>query len=118
MNQADAHAWLTARLRPDVDPTLTTIEVADLVASARVEDVDGNAVGSEEWVPTYGIRNLHIALVDGWRMKAAEASMRFDFTTDGQQFRRSQVADACERQADMWRRRIAGSVTMKDWRAD
>lgn len=60
-----------------------------------------------EWAPTW---DLNYAAELAWEQKAAKAAGRFDFTTDGQTFRRAQVLANCERMAARFRRKRAGSA--------
>lgn len=59
------------------------------------------------WAPTY---NLDLAAMFAWEAKAAVASSRYTFTTDGQQFQRAQVAATCMAMADRYRRRLSTST--------
>lgn len=90
----------TAATQPEW-PDLT----GDLVTGRLIDD--GSAswqdVGSE-WAPTY---DLNYGAAEGWRLKASLAAGRYDFTTDGQTFRRAQVLNNCQSMERMYRRRIA-----------
>lgn len=59
------------------------------------------------WAPTWDLR---AAAREGWRRKAAKASSMYDFTTDGQTFRRSMTFAQCMQMADQFRPRGLGSV--------
>ena len=59
------------------------------------------------WVPTW---DLNAAAAAGWELKAAKAAGRFDFTTDGQVFQRSQTVAQCNQMAGIYRRRTATSA--------
>jgi hypothetical protein len=63
-----------------------------------------------EWAPTY---DLDFAAMLAWERKAAIATSRYDFTTDGQTFRRGQVAAACREQAERYRRRRSGTTRVE-----
>lgn len=56
---------------------------------------DGSVIwidSGTEWLPTW---DLEAAAGAGWRLKAAKAAGRFDYTDEGQSFSRSQVVRAC-----------------------
>jgi hypothetical protein len=55
------------------------------------------------WSPTW---DLHAAAAEGWELKASKAAGRFDFTTDGQTFRRGQIISHCQQMARTHRRRV------------
>lgn len=79
-----------------------------LAATAR-RVTDGDVVWEDvgsEWAPTY---DLNAAAAEGWRWKAAKASGRFGFQTDGQSFERQQVAARCLEMAATYERRAPGS---------
>lgn len=57
------------------------------------------------WAPTW---DLNAAAAEGWRIKAGRAAGRFNFTTDGQTFARSQVIAHCRAQERSYRRKIVG----------
>ena len=72
--------------------------------------VDGSVVWSDAgtaWTPTW---DLDAAAAEGWRVKASKVAGRFDFTTDGQNFQRSQVAAHCRQMERMFRRKISSGV--------
>ena len=71
---------------------------------------DGGVVWADNgtmWAPTW---NLNLAAMLAWERKAAIASSRYTFTTDGQQFQRAQVAASCLAMADRYRRRLSMST--------
>lgn len=93
---------------PEDDPTLSEADLASLIEEhARTVDEDDNEPSSDDWTPTYGVTGVYIAIAAAWDLKASKAAGRFDFTTDGQQFRRSQVVDHCQAMADRYRRKAA-----------
>lgn len=61
------------------------------------------------WTPTY---DIHAAAAAGCLLKSSKASSRFDFTTDGQTFNRSQVAAHWRHMASEYRRRGARAVSV------
>ena len=77
----------------------------------RITVADGGVVWADNgtaWRPTW---NLNRAAVRGWELKAGKATSRYNFATDDQRFERAQVAASCREQADMYRRRLLGSIT-------
>jgi hypothetical protein len=91
----------------DQVPTLTPVQVLDLVAMAARRDASGVAPGDTDWSPTY---DLNAAAAEGWRWKAAAVAGSFDFVTDSQRFDRSQVVAMCLQMSDRYRRRILASI--------
>src|SRR5688500_13247756 len=73
-------------------PALTGAATGATVVDGTVEweDVGG------PWAPTW---DLNDAVARGWELKAGKAAEDFEFTTDGQTFRRQQLIDHCERMA-------------------
>jgi hypothetical protein len=72
--------------------------------------VDGTVTWGDAgaaWAPTW---DLAAGAVEGWEQKAALASGRFEFTTDGQTFRGQQVVAHCQAQADRYRRKMGAAV--------
>lgn len=60
---------------------------------SRVHDNDVRWVDNGgPWAETYDLR---AAAYQGWRLKASKASGRFDFVTDGQDFKRSMTYAQC-----------------------
>lgn len=59
------------------------------------------------WTPTW---DLNSAAALGWEAKAALAAGRYDFTTDGQTFRRGQIIAHCQTMAQTFRRKTAASA--------
>ncbi len=110
MNHAAAEYRFEAYCPPCRDPELTPDQVVIALEEAAAPDADGNPPSAVEWTPTYDTQGVWRAIVRGWEMKAANVADRFDFTTDGQTFRRSQVIDHCEAMAGRYRRKLAQSV--------
>ena len=106
MNQAEALAYISDNLEPDSDPVLSPDEVLSLLPLAVVNDTDGNCPTAAAWTPTYDRLGCARAIAEGWMKKRAKAIGRFDFTTDGQMFRRSQTLDQIEAQRRLWARRV------------
>ena len=74
---------------------------------------DGTVVwldAGSEWAPTW---DLNYAAELGWEMKAGRAAGRFDFTTDGQTFRRGQVITNCQQMAARFRRKRASNAPVE-----
>lgn len=109
MNAAQALAFITARLHPEADPVLDVAELVELLDEARAEDDDGNKPTDAEWTPTYSKVGCYRAIAEGWTMKHGKAVGRFEFTTDGQTFRRQQTLDHCEEQRRRWQAKVQSS---------
>jgi hypothetical protein len=106
----EAAAWL--RIREDTSasapPSLTDDEVESLVSFARRSDRYGLAPSDDGWTPTY---NLNAAIARGWRIKAGKVAGKFDFSTDGQAFSRSQQHQMCLEMADRYARKANGTIS-------
>jgi hypothetical protein len=106
VNQPEALAYITDNLLPDNDPVLSPDEVVSLLDLAKVADADGNTPDLAAWTPTYDRRGCARAIAEGWMRKRGKAVGRFEFTTDGQTFRRQQILDQIEHQRRLWARRV------------
>lgn len=110
MDLATATARVTIYARTDEEPTLTAGEVTTLLDdNAQTVDADEVLPSEEGWVPTYSRGGAFKAVAEAWRLKAARLVGDFDFTTDGQQFRRSQKSDHCLRMEALYRRKAHSS---------
>jgi hypothetical protein len=93
----------------DEDPMLDDAEIGDLLAMSKLADSAGRAPSDTSWSPTW---DLNRGAAEGWRWKAAKVATRFDFTTDGQDFKRSQAYQACLEMAKRYSRKIHGTITV------
>lgn len=109
MNAAEALAYIVTRLHPDDDPALDANDVASLLALAAVPDADCLAPSDDDWAPTYHVVGCYRAIAEGWAIKRGKAVGRYDFTTDGQQFRRSQVRDQIDHEHRRWLAKVQSS---------
>jgi len=107
MSENEARTRLQTMTASSKEPTLTEAELGLLVASAKRADRDGLPPSDAAWTPTW---DLNAAAAEGWRWKAAKAAADFDFSEDGQSFKRSQMVAACERMADLYGRRVIGTL--------
>lgn len=107
MNASDATSFIENRLLPDLDPALPagTIE-SDLLPMAATCDTDGIEPDGDDWTPTYSVRGCYRAIAEGYTIKYGLAVGRFEFTTDGQTFRRQQTLDQLEHQRKMYARKV------------
>jgi len=110
VNRSEALTRIRALCPPELDPELTIEQQDECLRAAGVADDEGVVPTDEDWTPTYSpVGVLRGALV-GWRMKRANASNRFEFSTDGQMFRPQQVLDNIDGQISDLRRQLARSV--------
>ena len=109
MNAPEALAFIVAHLDPDADPVLDTHTVALLLPLAAVVDVDGYRPSDDQWTPTYSTTGCYRAIARGWTIKRGKAVGRYDFTTDGQTFNRSQLLDHIEHQRKLYARLVQTS---------
>jgi hypothetical protein len=109
VNAAEALAYITRRLHPDDHPALDAGDVASLLELAAVVDDDGLCPSDADWTPTYGVPGVYRAIAEGWAMKRGKVVGHFDFTTDGQMFRRSQTSDHIDAEERKWRAKVQSS---------
>lgn len=107
MTEAEAQARLERMTEATSEPVLTADDITDCLAMSRLVDADGLPPTDPNWTPTF---DLNRGAAEGWRRKAGKLAMRFDFSTDGQDFKRSQAVAHCERMAQQYRRKIVASV--------
>ena len=111
MNGAQALGFITARLHPDDDPALDPSTLLDLLALAATSDPDGNTPDATGWTPTYTVRGCYVAIAEGWGLKRGRTVGRFEFTTDGQTFRRQQVHDQIDFEHRRWLAKVQSCVS-------
>lgn len=92
------------------EPTLTDQQIDRCLAFAATVDAAGRSPDDPEWEPTYSTRGIYLAAREAWTIKKARAANRFDFATDGQMFRRSQVADHCDEMIRRMNSKLAASA--------
>lgn len=109
MNQQSALRFISDRLHPDDDPILDPDTVVSLLEHARAVDTNDRPPSDANWIPTYSRTGCYRALAEGWAMKRDKVAGRFDFLTDGQNFRRSQMWDHCEAARQRWQARVQSS---------
>lgn len=107
MTEAEAQARLERMTANTVEPTLDAAEITDLLSMSRLCDAAGLAPTATGWAPTF---DLSRGAAEGWRWKAAKVSPSFTFSTDGQQFTRSQIYDHCIAQAAEYAKKIHSSI--------
>ena len=107
MTEAEALARLKRMTDADSEPVLTADDVTDCLAMSKLVDSNGLAPSDASWTPTW---DLNRGAAEGWRRKAGRLAMRFQFSTDGQEFHREQAVAHCERMAEQYRRKIISSV--------
>ena len=76
-------------------------------ASVTVDGVEYTGTDDGVWTPTY---DLFAAAAEGWRWKAGKISDAFDFSTDQQNFQRSQMVAQCMKMAAFYDARAGTSV--------
>ena len=109
MTQGEALVRLQRMLAYDQEPTLTDSEVSALLSACRVADTSGLAPSDTSWTPTW---DLNRGAAEGWRWKAGKVAGRFDFSTDGQSFHRSQMAEMCEPMVKQYARKVTSNVVL------
>lgn len=110
MTEAEALDRLKRMTDADSEPALAIDDVADCLAMSKLVDAAGLAPSDPAWTPTW---DLNRGAAEGWRRKAGKLAMRFDFSSDGQTFHRSQAVAHCERMAKQYRRRIMAAIPVR-----
>lgn len=98
----------TAGISGTIEPSWVTTSGATVSGTAG----GGTALvfteaGVPAWVPTW---DLNHAAAEGWRWKAAKVATEFDFSTDGQSFKRDQQRAACLEMAAQYANKTAVSI--------
>jgi len=91
----------------DEFPDVSQAAVEQIVHRCARMDHEGRLPTDPSWDETY---DVYAATATVFEVKAARVANRFDFSTDGQQLNRSQMAAHFMAMAKMWRARTAGTV--------
>lgn len=110
MNAAAALVRLQRLVQSDVEPTLSSAELDDLLSLAAVVDEDGNQPDADDWTPTYAAMWLNSAAAEGWRTKAAKLGAGETFSSDGASFDPETRRKFCQEQARLYDNKVAGTV--------
>lgn len=102
----DAVALVTEYSAAEEFPEILLAAVEQIVERCARRDGNGVLPAEEGWEPTY---DVYAATATVFEVKAAKVANRFDFSTDGQQLGRSQMAAHFAAMARMWRARTAGA---------
>jgi hypothetical protein len=81
--------------------------LATMAEDCLTFDENGRAPDDTNYITTYDIARL---VADVWDEKAAAASCCFDYSGDGANLQRSQIADNYRKQATRWRARSCPRV--------
>jgi len=95
-----------------VEPVLSSDELIDLLSMAAILDNTGRTSSDASWTPTYAAGSLNAAAAEGWRWKAGKLGDGETFTGDGATFSPEIRRQFCMDQADVYRKRIVGSVPL------
>lgn len=106
MTTAEARNLLERFTQVAQAPVLSTAEVDDLLAMARVKDVAGVVPGATGYVATYVTASLRQVAAEGWRWKAGKA--KFDVKAGSTDVKRMQLFEMCLRMAAEQERLIGG----------
>lgn len=109
MTSSEVTAYITLHLQPNIDPVISSDELALIVDQAKRADSNGLAPSDPDWVETY---DLAAAVATGWEIKAAKAAGGYAFTDNGQTLHREQIYTQCLAQAKIWRHRCGASVSI------
>jgi hypothetical protein len=88
-------------------PEISQAAVEQIVHRCARIDHEGRLPTDPMWDDTF---DVYAATATVFEVKAARVANRFDFSTDGQQLNRSQMAAHFMAMAKMWRARTAGVI--------
>jgi hypothetical protein len=103
----DAVALVSEYSASDEFPEILPAAVEQIVERCARRDAHGILPSQEGWEETY---DVYAATATVFEVKSAKVANRFDFSTDGQQLNRSQMASHFAAMARMWRARTAGVI--------
>lgn len=93
--------YITLHLQPDTEPTLTTDELDQILASCAIKDSAGNLPSDTDWTPTY---DLPSAISSGWLVKAAKVAAKIDTTVGSVKESLSQKYEHCIAMSERWKK--------------
>lgn len=102
MTEMEAQSEIEAYANTDDFPALTPKQLTLCVRAARRRDGAGLEPTETGWSPSF---DIPAGVAVAWRLKAANAAAKFDYSTQNQSFKRSQVYEQCLSQAAEWERR-------------
>lgn len=99
------------RMAGETGGTYTDEVLSETLERYPLPDAAGLEDGADGYIPTF---DFHAAAADVWAEKAGAAAALYDFSADGGDFARSQLAETAERQARYHNsRRKASSVPVE-----
>jgi len=101
---ADAIARVELLSDAAAAPVVSTLEVTELVLSARTPDAEGNRPSDDGYTDTFDVNRAVTAVFD---LKASRVSAKFDLNVDGQDLSRSQQYQHFVSEAARWRQKQA-----------
>lgn len=105
LTEAEARARLQRMVSADCEPTLSDVEVDDLLVLAKRTDQYGvEPRYAASWTPTW---ELNAVAAEGWRTKMGKAASATDFSMDGVSYTRDQLLAHCERMVAQYEGRIS-----------
>jgi hypothetical protein len=104
MSYLDQLKFITAS---ETSPDLTDDDLNGALATAALNDVDGNPPSHEDWTPTY---DLNAAASAAWLVKAARAAATVDDPTAG--VVTSKIFDNCRSMARIYAAKRTATVDM------
>ena len=112
MNYTAAFNRLMMYAQPDLEPCVSLADLDALLAEHAIAvDSDGYNPSDDGYTDTYSTVGVYRAAAEAWALRMGRAADRFDFTTDGQQFRRSQALDHFQAMADRYRRKASATAS-------
>jgi len=103
----DAVTMVAEYSAADEFPEISQAALEQIVHRCARVDAHDRLPTNPMWEETY---DVYAATATVFEVKAARVANRFDFSTDGQQLNRSQMAAHFMAMAKMWRARTAGVI--------
>jgi hypothetical protein len=94
----------------DREPTLSQVEIDDLVQRSKRQDSAKRPPTDADWEPTW---NINAAVALAWELKAGAVATDFDIRSADQDLKRSQMQAMCLKQADRWKARVTESPQLE-----
>lgn len=90
----------------DTEPSLTEIEIGELLDSASVADAAGASPQNDDWEPSY---DLNAAAANGWLIKAGRSASTTETDPDSLNVA-AKIFDNCLKMAKIYSNKRKGTV--------
>ncbi len=94
----------------DSEPSLTLIELEEILSQSSLADPEGIAPESENWTPTY---SMNSAAASAWLIKAGRASSLTEIDPPGSGIVTSKIFENCRAMARLYSAKRNTTVSMR-----